>query len=311
MTNVDLLTDAHLTHARTAPNGRSAEVVLHDGPLRQTILALRAGVELGEHNSPPAASIQVLRGRVRVTALGEGDVEPGRGRAPGPHARAPRGGRARGLGVPPHHGDERPERLSGGLSAARPTPRARARRRPPRPRRASRGVNRRRGAATPHRPTSRRPRPRHRPPRQRRRPRDPCGAGPGGSLRRHRSRAGAPARAGRAGSVSAAACRRPSRPRPRRRRRPARAGRVRRTRRETRPRPTPEHRRRGAEAAARPRGDAERERPGEERRRAGRGCCTVRRHGFLLRHVGRAVGGGLVERNRSGRGPPGLRERSR
>ncbi|MEV8029446.1 cupin [Cellulosimicrobium funkei] len=79
MTNVDLLTEAHLTTARTAPNGRSAEVVLHDGPLRQTILALRAGVELGEHNSPPAASIQVLRGRVRVTALGEGDVELGEG----------------------------------------------------------------------------------------------------------------------------------------------------------------------------------------------------------------------------------------
>src|SRR5690606_40669049 len=75
MTNVDLLTDAHLTNARSAPNGRSAEVVLHDGPLRQTILALRAGVEVGEHNSPPAASIQVLRGRVRVTALGERSEE--------------------------------------------------------------------------------------------------------------------------------------------------------------------------------------------------------------------------------------------
>jgi len=79
MTNVDLLTDAHLTGARAAANGRSAEVVLHDGPLRQTIIALLAGVGLGEHNSPPAASIQVLRGRVRVTALGEGDTELGAG----------------------------------------------------------------------------------------------------------------------------------------------------------------------------------------------------------------------------------------
>ncbi|WP_069386925.1 cupin [Cellulosimicrobium cellulans] len=79
MTNVDLLTDAHLTDARAAANGRSTEVVVHDGPLRQSVIALVAGVELGEHNSPPAASIQVLRGRVRVTALDEGDTELGAG----------------------------------------------------------------------------------------------------------------------------------------------------------------------------------------------------------------------------------------
>lgn len=57
MTNLDLLTDAHLTRARDGDNGRSAEVVLHDGVLRQTIIAILAGVELGEHNSPrPRAS---------------------------------------------------------------------------------------------------------------------------------------------------------------------------------------------------------------------------------------------------------------
>lgn len=78
MTNLELLTDAHLTRARDGDNGRSAEVVLHDGVLRQTIIAILAGVELGEHNAPPAASIQVLRGRVRVTAL-EGDEEVGLG----------------------------------------------------------------------------------------------------------------------------------------------------------------------------------------------------------------------------------------
>ncbi|WP_265520374.1 cupin [Oerskovia flava] len=78
MTNIELLTDAHLTGARAAENGRSAEVVVHDGPLRQTILALVAGVELGEHNAPPAASLQVLRGRVRVTAVG-GDEDLGTG----------------------------------------------------------------------------------------------------------------------------------------------------------------------------------------------------------------------------------------
>ncbi|WP_125776023.1 cupin [Antribacter gilvus] len=82
MTNIELLTDAHQTTALASPNGRSTEVVLHDGPLRQSILALKAGVELGEHNAPPAASILVLRGRVRVTALdGDEEIGPGELRA--------------------------------------------------------------------------------------------------------------------------------------------------------------------------------------------------------------------------------------
>jgi len=78
MADLDRLTETHLEHARGAENGRSAEVVVHDGPLRQTVLALMEGVELGEHNSPPAASIIVLHGRLRVTAMG-GDEEIGAG----------------------------------------------------------------------------------------------------------------------------------------------------------------------------------------------------------------------------------------
>jgi quercetin dioxygenase-like cupin family protein len=74
MPDLDTLTTTHLDKARAAENGRSAEVVLHDGPLRQTVLALVEGVELGEHNSPPAASVLVLHGRLRVTAL-EGNEE--------------------------------------------------------------------------------------------------------------------------------------------------------------------------------------------------------------------------------------------
>lgn len=53
--------------ARDAPNGRHAELLIHDGPLRQTIIALKQGEELAEHNSPPAASIHVIRGSLRVT----------------------------------------------------------------------------------------------------------------------------------------------------------------------------------------------------------------------------------------------------
>jgi quercetin dioxygenase-like cupin family protein len=74
MADIDQLADFHLATARAAEHGRSAEILVHDGPLRQTLLALVAGVRLGEHNSPPAASILALRGRLRVTAL-EGDDE--------------------------------------------------------------------------------------------------------------------------------------------------------------------------------------------------------------------------------------------
>jgi quercetin dioxygenase-like cupin family protein len=73
MADLDALTTTHLDKARTAEHGRSAEVVVHDGPLRQTVLALLEGVELGEHNAPPAASVLVLHGRVRVTALEGGE----------------------------------------------------------------------------------------------------------------------------------------------------------------------------------------------------------------------------------------------
>lgn len=66
----DLTEIAHeqLETALADPHGRSAHLVAHDGELRQTVIALRAGSGLGEHNSPPAATLQVLQGRVRVTA---------------------------------------------------------------------------------------------------------------------------------------------------------------------------------------------------------------------------------------------------
>ncbi len=61
------LVRSHLAAAQDSPHGRSAELVLHDGVLRQTVIALTAGSELGEHNAPHAASVFVLAGRVRVT----------------------------------------------------------------------------------------------------------------------------------------------------------------------------------------------------------------------------------------------------
>jgi quercetin dioxygenase-like cupin family protein len=68
MQDLQALAEEHLAAARAAEHGRSAHLVLHDGPLRQSVIALRAGAVLDEHNAPPAASLQVLHGRVRITA---------------------------------------------------------------------------------------------------------------------------------------------------------------------------------------------------------------------------------------------------
>jgi len=69
-TSLTALTDEQLTLARGAANGRSAHTVYggHDHRLRQTLLALAAGQGLDEHESPGEATLQVLRGWVRVTA---------------------------------------------------------------------------------------------------------------------------------------------------------------------------------------------------------------------------------------------------
>ncbi|MCU4297318.1 cupin [Brevibacterium permense] len=70
MADLNELTETHMGLARRSENGRSAELVAHDGELRQTVIALADGVRLPAHNSPPAASIQVLAGSIRVE-LGE------------------------------------------------------------------------------------------------------------------------------------------------------------------------------------------------------------------------------------------------
>lgn len=72
----DAITQA-LDKARKAENGRHAELLVNDGPLRQSVIALRRGVRLPEHNSPPAASMQVVRGSVRVTGQEETELRAG------------------------------------------------------------------------------------------------------------------------------------------------------------------------------------------------------------------------------------------
>lgn len=64
------LADEQAAKAAENPHGRSAHLLLHDGVLRQTVIALTAGSSLDEHNAPVAASLQVLRGRVSLTIAG-------------------------------------------------------------------------------------------------------------------------------------------------------------------------------------------------------------------------------------------------
>jgi len=64
------LADEQIATARASSAGRSARTI-HGGQkhvLRQTVLALVAGRALGEHESPGEATLQVLAGRVRLSA---------------------------------------------------------------------------------------------------------------------------------------------------------------------------------------------------------------------------------------------------
>ena len=67
-TSLTTLADEHLQNAREAASGRSAHTVFggHDHVLRQTLIALLAGHELADHESPGEATLQVLSGAVRM-----------------------------------------------------------------------------------------------------------------------------------------------------------------------------------------------------------------------------------------------------
>jgi quercetin dioxygenase-like cupin family protein len=60
----------HLEAARAASSGRSAHTVYggHEHMLRHTLVALRAGSSLDEHENPGEATLQVLHGRVALVA---------------------------------------------------------------------------------------------------------------------------------------------------------------------------------------------------------------------------------------------------
>jgi quercetin dioxygenase-like cupin family protein len=62
------LIDQQIDAAQQAASGRSAHTVRggRGHSLHQTLLALAVGRALGEHESPGEATLQVLRGRVRL-----------------------------------------------------------------------------------------------------------------------------------------------------------------------------------------------------------------------------------------------------
>ncbi|NGO73523.1 cupin [Streptomyces boncukensis] len=78
MDDLTTLSDEHMALAAQDARGRSAHLFLQDGPLRQSVIALVSGAALDEHSAPPAASLHVLRGYVRVTsASGHQEVAAG------------------------------------------------------------------------------------------------------------------------------------------------------------------------------------------------------------------------------------------
>ena len=62
--------DEQIAAAKSATSGRAAHTVYggHDHSLRQTVIALAAGQELAEHETAGEATLQVLRGHVRLIA---------------------------------------------------------------------------------------------------------------------------------------------------------------------------------------------------------------------------------------------------
>jgi quercetin dioxygenase-like cupin family protein len=69
--------EEHLAKAQQSPQGRSSHTLVggHDRVLRQTLIALKGGEKLGEHEAPGEATLLVLRGRVSLgTSSGEQEV---------------------------------------------------------------------------------------------------------------------------------------------------------------------------------------------------------------------------------------------
>lgn len=69
-TNLSALAREQIAAAQEASSGRAAVTLYggHEHRLRQTLIALRAGTRLGEHDAPDEATLQVLEGDVALHA---------------------------------------------------------------------------------------------------------------------------------------------------------------------------------------------------------------------------------------------------
>ncbi len=72
------LADALIADLRHHPAGRTAKTILTGTVMRAVVIALKEGAEMSEHDSPAAATLYVIKGRVTLRA-GERDwpVYPG------------------------------------------------------------------------------------------------------------------------------------------------------------------------------------------------------------------------------------------
>src|ERR671913_413019 len=125
MSTVDVhqLSAELLDRAARGSAHRAASTLPHpaDG-LRQTLIALLGGAELGEHESPGPASLLVLRGRVRVLAGGE-TVEIGTHQfSPVPDRRHSLQAEGDGVALPGAAPPGRPPRPDGGAPHKKPPP---------------------------------------------------------------------------------------------------------------------------------------------------------------------------------------------
>lgn len=60
-----------LVKAKAARSGRSAQGVYGGKYLKQALLALTSGSQLAEHEAPPEATLQVVRGRLTLSTRDE------------------------------------------------------------------------------------------------------------------------------------------------------------------------------------------------------------------------------------------------
>jgi quercetin dioxygenase-like cupin family protein len=79
---LDEAADALLAGLPDQPAGRKATTILTGTVMRSTLIALAEGTELSEHDSPAAATLQVIRGRATLLSgdrrwpLAAGQVMP-------------------------------------------------------------------------------------------------------------------------------------------------------------------------------------------------------------------------------------------